>query len=198
LQQDLLQTVWKGAVAVIESFLEGADSSTLTTGAAEMREMIPAATAQQLLQLATGVCTQLMSVDCVASCCANPGCTNCSKLSERELVAGKSTVCSSCRAVRLCSAECKTAYWKAGHRQVCKRLRGGKQQRKAGDKKAGSSGAGGAGGAAATIGSGSGRKSRTSSSSRSNEAVGAGYGKSSMRSSSAGGSQGSSNTASSS
>jgi hypothetical protein len=140
LQQNLLRTVWQGAVAVIDSFLKGAADSALTTGAAEMREMIPAAAAQQLLQLATGVCTQLVSVDSIAQCCANPGCTNCSKLSERELVGGKDTVCSSCRAVRLCSAECNTAYWKAGHRQVCKRLRGGKQQQTGGSGKQGNSG----------------------------------------------------------
>jgi hypothetical protein len=58
------------------------------------------------------------------------------------------------------SAECNTAYWKAGHRQVCKKLKGGKQQHKAGGG-SGSSSAGGAGGAAATIGSSSSsRKSR--------------------------------------
>jgi hypothetical protein len=140
LQQNLLKTVWQGAVAVIDSCVGGAADSRLTTGAAAMREMIPAAAAQQLLQLATGVCTQLVLVDSVAQCCANPGCTNCSKLSEHELVGGKGTVCSSCRAVRLCSAECNKAYWKAGHKQVCKRLGGGKQQQTGGDGKQARSG----------------------------------------------------------
>jgi hypothetical protein len=136
LQQDLLQSLWPRAAAVIDSFVDGTSSSTLTTGEAETKAMIPAAAAQQLLQLATGVCTQLVSVEGAAQCCANPGCTNYSKLSEQEVVTGKGTVCSSCRAVRLCSAECNKAYWKAGHKQVCKRLGGGKKQTDSGGKQA--------------------------------------------------------------
>jgi hypothetical protein len=38
---------------------------------------------------------------------------------ERQLVAGKGTVCSACRSVRLCGPACNKAYWKAGHKQVC-------------------------------------------------------------------------------
>uniref|UniRef100_A0A383V915 MYND-type domain-containing protein n=1 Tax=Tetradesmus obliquus TaxID=3088 RepID=A0A383V915_TETOB len=85
-----------------------------------VKELFPAALASQLLQLATVVCTQ--AVPPGPLCCANPGCTNCAKLTEGELVAGKGTVCSGCRAVRLCSAECNKAYWKAGHKQACSRL----------------------------------------------------------------------------
>jgi hypothetical protein len=50
LQQELLKTVWNGATAVIDSFVDGSADSTLTTGAAEMREMRPAAAAQPLLR----------------------------------------------------------------------------------------------------------------------------------------------------
>jgi hypothetical protein len=152
-------------------------SSTGPDVVSEALAVFPAAAARQLLQLATGVCTQLVSAEGAAQCCANPGCTNCSKLSERELVAGKSTVCSGCRAVRLCSAECNTAYWKAGHRQVCKRLRGGKQQRKAGKQAQAARTEGGEVGG----GQGNGSARRISSSS------------SSTMSSSASGSQGNSN-----
>jgi hypothetical protein len=91
-----------------------------------LKELFPPELARQLLQLANGVCTQLAAPG--ALCCANPGCTNLVKLSERELVAGKGTVCSSCRAVRLCSAECNKAFWKAGHKQACKRLKEAQQQ----------------------------------------------------------------------
>jgi hypothetical protein len=38
---------------------------------------------------------------------------------ERQLVAGKGTVCSACRSVRLCGPACNKAYWKAGHKRVC-------------------------------------------------------------------------------
>jgi hypothetical protein len=95
-----------------------------------LKELFSAELARQLLQLANGVCTQLAAPG--ALCCANPGCTNLSKLSERELVAGKGTVCSSCRAVSLCSAECNNAFWKAGHKQACKRLKEEAQQQQQG------------------------------------------------------------------
>ncbi|KAF6258451.1 hypothetical protein COO60DRAFT_1120832 [Scenedesmus sp. NREL 46B-D3] len=109
-------------------------------------DVFPASAAQQMLRLATGVCTQLVFVQDAPLCCANPGCTNCSRLSEVALVSGKSTVCSGCRVVRLCSAECNTAYWCAGHRQACKRLRSGRPAKAGGDRKGGS-----AGGASGTV-----------------------------------------------
>jgi hypothetical protein len=95
-----------------------------------------------MLQLGTAVATQLAEPETAALCCANPSCSNCSKLSERELVSGKGTVCSRCRAVRLCSAECNKAYWKAGHKQACSRLKESMQQ--AGSRVQGGSGRRGA------------------------------------------------------
>jgi hypothetical protein len=94
-----------------------------------LQELFPAAYAGQLLQLATDVCMQLTAPGPL--CCANPGCTNCSRLSERELVSRKGTVCSGCHALRPCSSECNKAYWKAGHKQACSRLKEatGQQQR---------------------------------------------------------------------
>jgi hypothetical protein len=207
LQQQLLRETW---VRLSDAY----DSANLTLAAGldthkgpevmqrEFLSVIPADAAQQMLQLATGVCTQLVSpdtADAVAPlCCANPGCTNCSKLSEQELVGGKSSVCSGCRMVRLCSAECNTAYWKAGHKQVCKRLRGSKQQQQAGGGGGMSSGSSRAGD---TGGSSSRRKSRSRSSSTAGTSVGRGSSSSSsssMRSTSTGGSQGSSARSSSS
>jgi hypothetical protein len=54
--------------------------------------------------------------------CNNAACTNLGKLSELQLVTGKAKVCSSCKQVRLCSAECQKQHWKAGHKLVCKKL----------------------------------------------------------------------------
>uniref|UniRef100_A0A383VF56 MYND-type domain-containing protein n=1 Tax=Tetradesmus obliquus TaxID=3088 RepID=A0A383VF56_TETOB len=93
-----------------------------------LKQLFPPEFVKLLLQLATGACTQLAPPGPL--CCANPSCTSCAKLSEQELVAGKGTVCSGCHAVRLCSAECNKAYWKAGHKQACSRLKkaAGQQQ----------------------------------------------------------------------
>jgi hypothetical protein len=182
LQQQLLKVTWVRLAQAVNS-LHGTDTAGLHPPAglsvmqAVFMQVFPASAAQQMLQLATGVCTQLVSAEGAAQCCANPGCTNCTRLTERELVSGKSTVCSGCRAVRLCSAACNTAYWKAGHRQVCKRLRGGKQQQEAGERNSSRPSVG----SAAGTGGRSSTKSKKSSSS------------SSSSSSSVGGGQGSSN-----
>uniref|UniRef100_A0A383VVR5 MYND-type domain-containing protein n=1 Tax=Tetradesmus obliquus TaxID=3088 RepID=A0A383VVR5_TETOB len=106
---------------------------------ASLKQLLPAAVVSEMLQLATAVCTQLALLGPL--CCANPGCTNCTKLSEQELVAGKGTVCSGCRAVRLCSAECNKAYWKAGHKQACSALKeaAGQQQQQQQQQQRGSS-----------------------------------------------------------
>jgi hypothetical protein len=61
-------------------------------------------------------------------CCANPGCTSLAGALERQLVAGKGTVCSACRSVRLCGPACNKAYWKAGHKQVCALFKQRKRQ----------------------------------------------------------------------
>jgi hypothetical protein len=103
-----------------------------------LKEIFPAEVARQLLQLATLICAQVAAPGKL--CCANPGCTDCSKLSEKELVSGKGTVCSGCHAVRVCSAECNKVYWKAGHKKACKRL----QEEAALQQQRGSSSRGGA------------------------------------------------------
>jgi hypothetical protein len=167
LQRQLQQGTWMNFAQSVHN-ASAADAEVRQYAVVDVQknrwvEVFPVSAAQQMLQLASGVCTQLVSVEGAAQCCANPGCTNCSKLSERELVAGKSTVCSGCRAVRLCSAGCNTAYWKAGHRQVCKRLRGGKQQQKGGGERKSSS----AGVAGSAAGAGRSTRSRKSSSSSS-------------------------------
>jgi hypothetical protein len=54
--------------------------------------------------------------------CNNAACTNLAKLSELQLVTGKAKVCSGCKHVRMCSAECHKQHWKAGHKKVCKKL----------------------------------------------------------------------------
>jgi hypothetical protein len=123
LQRQLKEDVWPVA-ANLQSGRQHIDG--VRGLQALLKDLFPAELARQLLQLANGVCTQLAAPG--ALCCANPGCTNLAKLSERELVAGKGTVCSSCRAVRLCSAECNKAFWKAGHKQACKRLKEEAQQ----------------------------------------------------------------------
>jgi hypothetical protein len=198
LQQQLLHSTWMRLSDAYDSV-----NATFEAGGldicrgpevmqGELLGVFPADAVQQMLQLATGVCTQLVSpdtADAVAPLCANPGCTNCSKLSERELVGGKSSVCSGCRMVRLCSAECNTAYCKAGHKQVCKRLRGSKQQQQAGGGGRNSSAAGDTGGSSS--------KSSSRGSSTAGSSVRRGS-SSSMRSSSTGGSQGSSARSSSS
>ncbi|KAF6255821.1 hypothetical protein COO60DRAFT_1627408 [Scenedesmus sp. NREL 46B-D3] len=46
----------------------------------------------------------------------------------RQLVAGKGTVCSACRSVRLCGPACNKAYWKAGHKQALEASCEGKSQ----------------------------------------------------------------------
>uniref|UniRef100_A0A383VP93 phytol kinase n=1 Tax=Tetradesmus obliquus TaxID=3088 RepID=A0A383VP93_TETOB len=54
--------------------------------------------------------------------CNNAACTNLGKLSELQLVYGRAKLCSGCRQVRMCSAECQKQHWKAGHKLVCKKL----------------------------------------------------------------------------
>jgi hypothetical protein len=188
----LLRSTWVGMVEVMPS---GAPVCTAAAGLttserasvmqAGLVRVFPADAAQQMLQLADGVCTQFVSAEVAPLCCANPGCTNCSRLSEQELVSGKSTVCSGCRMVRLCSAECNAAFWKAGHKQVCKRLKGSKQLQRAADDVKGSSSADRTGGSSRT--SNSSRSSSGTSTSMANSSS-----SSSMRNSSAGCSQGSS------
>jgi hypothetical protein len=204
LQLQLLRSTWVGMADVMTSAdaaPAAAAGLTCSERASVMQaafvRVFPADAAQQMLQLANGVCAQFVSAKVAPLCCANPGCTNCSRLSEQELVSGKSTVCSGCRMVRLCSAECNAAFWKAGHKQVCKRLRGSKQQHAADVEKGSKS-------ANCADGSSTARSRRSSSSSTStavdmgNASSSSSSSSSSMRSSSAGGSQGSSARSSSS
>jgi hypothetical protein len=82
-----------------------------------LRTALTADTVQQLVDLGNGICVDLAAGQ--HWCCANPGCANLAELLERQLVAGKGTVCSACRSVRLCGPACNKAYWKAGHKRVC-------------------------------------------------------------------------------
>jgi hypothetical protein len=161
LQQLLQQRLKEDTLPTVYSLRSGRQQIDGLRGmAALLKELYPAELARQLLQLANGVCTQLAAPG--ALCCANPACTNCARLSERELVAGKGTVCSSCRAVRLCSAECNQAYWKAGHKQVCERLGGGKQQQTGGAGKQARSGSSSSSGGNCSAEVGGGNRSSSS------------------------------------
>jgi hypothetical protein len=144
-----------------------------------LKELFPIAVVRQLLQLATVICTQVTAPGPL--CCANPGCTILSRLSERELVSGRGTVCSGCHAVRLCSTECNKAFWKAGHKKACKRLpeEAGQQQAGGGSKSSSTAG----------ISSSSSRSIRTSAAgSSAGTCAGAGSSSSSTKRSSSGGS----------
>jgi hypothetical protein len=72
----------------------------------------------QLRVFGAAVCAALP----VGWACNNAACTNLGKLSELQLVAGKAKLCSGCKHVRLCSAECQKQHWKPGHKLVCKQL----------------------------------------------------------------------------
>jgi hypothetical protein len=72
----------------------------------------------QLRAFGAAVCAALP----VGWACNNAACTNLGKLSELQLVTGRAKVCSGCRHVRMCSAECQKQHWKAGHKLVCKKL----------------------------------------------------------------------------
>uniref|UniRef100_A0A383VP59 MYND-type domain-containing protein n=1 Tax=Tetradesmus obliquus TaxID=3088 RepID=A0A383VP59_TETOB len=140
LQQQLLRDLLESLADVVATGAELAGSCSSIE--AQLKATFPAEAARKMVQLGTAIATQLAAPESAALCCANPGCSNCSKLSEQEIVSGKGTVCSSCCAVRLCSAECNKAYWKVGHKQACSRLKERLQQ--AGSRAQGSSGRGGA------------------------------------------------------
>jgi hypothetical protein len=93
------------------------DHAMAAVAEVELKANLTAHIAQQLVDLGTGICVHLTAGQ--HWCCANPGCTNLADALERQLVAGKGTVCSACRSVRLCGPACNKAYWKAGHKQVC-------------------------------------------------------------------------------
>jgi hypothetical protein len=57
----------------------------------------------------------------VPQCCNNPSCSNTSKQSELELVAGRSCKCSQCRVARYCGKGCQAQHWKQ-HKAVCTAL----------------------------------------------------------------------------
>jgi hypothetical protein len=114
LQQELQATL--AGAAQLDS---GASSAEADAAAAEadVRANLTADTAQQLVDLGSGICVHLAAGQ--QWCCANPSCTSLADALERQLVAGKGTVCSACRSVRVCGPACHKAYWKAGHKQVC-------------------------------------------------------------------------------
>jgi hypothetical protein len=94
LQRHLLQETWLRLAQAMERATAAAAASLshpngLIALQAEFMAVFPAAAAQQMLQLATGVCTQFVSAKVAPLCCANPDCSNCAQLSERELVSGQ-------------------------------------------------------------------------------------------------------------
>jgi hypothetical protein len=126
LQQQLVQQLQQQLQQQLEHVSTAANPAAAANHSStdvQLKALFPAAIAHKMVQLGAAVATQLATPAAAALCCANPSCSNCSKLSERELVSGKGTVCSSCRAVRVCSAECNKAYWKAGHKKACGRLK---------------------------------------------------------------------------
>uniref|UniRef100_A0A383V7P4 MYND-type domain-containing protein n=1 Tax=Tetradesmus obliquus TaxID=3088 RepID=A0A383V7P4_TETOB len=53
--------------------------------------------------------------------CSNPGCGSMASTGELELVTAKNSVCSGCRAARLCSKECMKGHWHR-HKPACKHI----------------------------------------------------------------------------
>jgi hypothetical protein len=62
-----------------------------------------------------------LTVLALPQCCNNPSCSNTSKQSELELVAGRSCKCSQCRVAHYCCKTCQAQHWKQ-HKAVCKAL----------------------------------------------------------------------------
>jgi hypothetical protein len=120
-QVHLLQASLAASLMVGRPGLDDLSAATAVRGRdeviAELKSVLSADVAAQLVQLGSGICVHLAAGQ--HWCCANPGCTSLDASSEQQLVAGKGTVCSACRSVRLCGAACNKAYWKAGHKQVC-------------------------------------------------------------------------------
>jgi hypothetical protein len=125
-QQSLQQHELHATLAAASAAQEDSSNSSSSRGTGraqavadevQLRAKLTADTAQQLADLGSGICVHLAAGQ--HWCCANPGCTNLADALERQLVAGKGTVCSACRSVRLCGPACNKAYWKAGHKQVC-------------------------------------------------------------------------------
>jgi hypothetical protein len=119
-----------GSSSSSDSAAAAAASASAEGAEAHLKMLLPVNTAQQLVDLGSGICVHFAAGQ--HWCCANPGCTNLADALERQLVAGKGTVCSACRSVRLCGPACNKAYWKAGHKQVCALFKQRKSQPLAG------------------------------------------------------------------
>ncbi|KAF8056023.1 MSL1 [Scenedesmus sp. PABB004] len=85
---------------------------------AVLRVAVGPALAAQLAALGGAVSGALP----LRSACSNPGCANLAGLSEAALVKGTHHLCAACRVARVCGPACHKAYWRAGHKAVCKRL----------------------------------------------------------------------------
>ncbi|KAF8065493.1 hypothetical protein HT031_003094 [Scenedesmus sp. PABB004] len=75
--------------------------------------------AAQLQAFGEAVCAALP----LRSACSNPRCANVSGLSEALLARGSACVCAGCRVAHVCGQDCQVAYWRAGHKATCRRLR---------------------------------------------------------------------------
>jgi hypothetical protein len=57
-----------------------------------------------------------------SSSCGNPECLAMAKLSEWQLMGGKTCVCNGCGVARYCNRACQVLMWAKHHKPVCKRL----------------------------------------------------------------------------
>uniref|UniRef100_A0A383VPY6 phytol kinase n=1 Tax=Tetradesmus obliquus TaxID=3088 RepID=A0A383VPY6_TETOB len=110
-----------GMYAAVQRCAAG-PSSTQRHGSSDATACLQRVWGEQLLAQLRAVGAAVAAALPVGWACNNAACTNLGKLSELQLVSGRGKVCSGCRQVRVCSAECQKQHWKAGHRLVCKNL----------------------------------------------------------------------------
>ena len=77
--------------------------------------------AQQLSAALIGLGSTLCAALPTKTACNYPACTDCDKPSEQQLVAGRGSTCSGCRAARYCCVEHQHQHWKQ-HKAACKAI----------------------------------------------------------------------------